>query len=160
MFGLETIIIYTAIMLKKRIIVYHHKLNVLLNYIRALTVLSQHRPGWEHFYPFMELSPIEVAELSNMNHYLAGFRDATAESRLELYDVFINLAAIEVTVAPHSKGSMFQSNVTSATEMPSHKAFCKQYILHKIYFEADFSRMTQPLGHFRSAVQVLIHSQL
>lgn len=111
MFGLEAIIIYTAIMLKKRVIVYHHKLNVLLNYIRALTALSQHRPGWEHFYPFMELSPAEVAELSSMTHYLAGFRDATVESRLELYDVFVNLAAIEVTVAPHSKDA-FQMSKT------------------------------------------------
>lgn len=111
MFGLEAIIIYTAIMLKKRVIVYHHKLSVLLNYIRALTALSQHRPGWEHFYPFMELSPAEVAELSSMTHYLAGFRDANVESRLELYDVFVNLAAIEVTVAPHSKDA-FQMSKT------------------------------------------------
>ncbi|CAN7999243.1 unnamed protein product [Ixodes pacificus] len=111
MFGLEAIIIYTAIMLKKRVIVYHHKLNVLLNYIRALTALSQHRPGWEHFYPFMELSPAEVAELASRTHYLAGFRDATVESRLELYDVFVNLAAIEVTVAPHSKDA-FQMSKT------------------------------------------------
>lgn len=111
MFGLETIIIYTAVMLKKRVIVYHHKLNVLLNYIRALAALSQHRPGWDHFYPFMEPSPAEVAELSSMTHYLAGFRDATVESRLELYDVFVNLAAIEVTVAPHSKDA-FQMSKT------------------------------------------------
>ncbi|EEC11199.1 hypothetical protein IscW_ISCW020687 [Ixodes scapularis] len=59
----------------------------------------------------MELSPAEVAELSSMTHYLAGFRDATVESRLELYDVFVNLAAIEVTVAPHSKDA-FQMSKT------------------------------------------------
>ncbi|KAH7980976.1 hypothetical protein HPB49_020639 [Dermacentor silvarum] len=103
MFGLETIIIYTAIILKKRVIVYHHKLNVLLNYVRALTALSTHKPQWEYFFPFMELSPTEVVELSEMPHYLAGFRDASVEGRLELYDVFVNLAAIEITVAPHSK---------------------------------------------------------
>lgn len=71
---------------------------------RALTALSTHKPQWEYFFPFMELSPTEVTELSEMPHYLAGFRDASVEGRLELYDVFVNLAAIEITVAPHSKG--------------------------------------------------------
>lgn len=111
MFGLETIIIYTAIILKKRVIVYHHKLNILLNYVRALTALSMHKPQWEYFFPFMELTPAEVAELSEMPHYLAGFRDASVEGRLELYDVFVNLAAIEITVAPHSKEAFQMSKM-------------------------------------------------
>ncbi|KAH9363000.1 hypothetical protein HPB48_014218 [Haemaphysalis longicornis] len=110
MFGLETIIIYTAVILKKRVIVYHHKLNVLLNYV-SIPNSKPYFSKWEHFYPFMELSPVEVAELSEMTHYLAGFRDASIEGRLELYDVFVNLAAIEITVAPHSKDA-FQMSKT------------------------------------------------
>ncbi|XP_064483896.1 DENN domain-containing protein 10-like [Ornithodoros turicata] len=111
MFGLETILIYTALILKKRVMVYHHKLSLLLKYIRVFPALTQHRTGCEHFFPFMELNQGELAELSGRSHYLVGFRDAAAEGRLDLYDLFVNLAAIEITVAPHCKDS-FQMSKT------------------------------------------------
>lgn len=111
MFGLETILIYTALILKKRVMVYHHKLSLLLSYIRVFPALTQHRTEWDHFFPFMELSPGELVELSGLSHYLVGFRDAAAEGRLDLYDLFVNLAAIEVTVAPHCKDSFQMSKM-------------------------------------------------
>lgn len=52
----------------------------------------------------MQLTSPEVSELSALPTYIAGFRDAAVEGRTELYDVFVNLPAIEITIAAHAKG--------------------------------------------------------
>lgn len=52
----------------------------------------------------MELTPTEISELFSLRTYIAGFRDAAVESRSELYDLFVNLPAIEINIAAHSKG--------------------------------------------------------
>ncbi|XP_054708728.1 putative DENN domain-containing protein 10 B [Uloborus diversus] len=101
-FGLETILIYTALLLKKRIVVYHHRLDTLLCFVRALPAFVWHRQNWNIIYPYMQLSS-EVSELLTLSTYVAGFRDAAVESRTDLYDVFVNLAAIEITIAAHAK---------------------------------------------------------
>ncbi|XP_049863153.1 putative DENN domain-containing protein 10 B isoform X2 [Schistocerca gregaria] len=72
-FGLESILIYTGLLLKKRIIVYHHSLEALLK--------------------------------SN-TYYIAGCKDSAVCSRLDLFDLLVNLPAREITVAPHAKESM------------------------------------------------------
>ncbi|XP_013772539.1 protein FAM45A-like [Limulus polyphemus] len=102
-FGLESILIYTALILKKRIIVYHHELDALLSFMRALPALVWHRQNWNILYPYMELSESECAELISLKTYAAGFTDASVETRTDLYDVFVNLAATEITVASHAK---------------------------------------------------------
>ncbi|GFT32290.1 DENN domain-containing protein 10 [Nephila pilipes] len=102
-FGLETILIYTALLLKKRIVVYHHRLDSLLWFVRALPAFMWHRQDWNIIYPYMQLTNIEISELLSLQTYVAGFRDAAVEGRTELYDVFVNLPAIEITVAAHAK---------------------------------------------------------
>ncbi|GFY51952.1 DENN domain-containing protein 10 [Trichonephila inaurata madagascariensis] len=102
-FGLETILIYTALLLKKRIVVYHHRLDSLLWFVRALPAFMWHRQDWSIIYPYMQLTNVEISELLSLQTYIAGFRDAAVEGRTELYDVFVNLPAIEITVAAHAK---------------------------------------------------------
>lgn len=63
-----------------------------------------HRQDWNIIYPFMELTPTEISELLSMKTYVAGFRDAAVEGRADLYDLFVNLPAIEINVAAHAKG--------------------------------------------------------
>ncbi|XP_015919316.1 DENN domain-containing protein 10 [Parasteatoda tepidariorum] len=102
-FGLETILIYTALLLKKRIVVYHHRLDTLLWFVRVLPAFMWHRQDWNVVYPYMQLTNLEISELLSLPTYIAGFRDAAVEGRTELYDLFVNLPAIEITIAPHSK---------------------------------------------------------
>ncbi|XP_035223000.1 DENN domain-containing protein 10-like isoform X2 [Stegodyphus dumicola] len=102
-FGLETILIYTALLLKKRIVVYHHGLDTLLWFVRALPAFVWHRQDWSIIYPYMQLTNNEISELLSLPTYVAGFRDAGVEGRMELYDLFVNLPAIEITIAPHAK---------------------------------------------------------
>lgn len=71
---------------------------------RALPAFMWHRQDWNIIYPYMQLTNPEVSELSALPTYIAGFRDAAVEGRVELYDVFVNLPAIEITIAAHAKG--------------------------------------------------------
>lgn len=62
-FELETILIYTALLLKKRIVVYHHSLEQLLEWIIAFPVLMKHRKLTDHLFPWVDLVKDELTEI-------------------------------------------------------------------------------------------------
>ena len=105
MFGLDVILIYTALILKKRIAVYHHKLETLLQFIRVLPALVCHRTdAYQSLYPCVDINcSAEMSELESHSHYIAGFLESDVENRTDLYDIFVNLAALEITVSQSSK---------------------------------------------------------
>ncbi|CAG2109975.1 unnamed protein product [Medioppia subpectinata] len=106
MFGLDVILIYTALILKRRVVVYHHKLDTLLQFVRVLPAFVWHRwpDCYQILYPCVELqSPAEIGDLTARRHYIAGFLDTDVESRTDLYDIYVNLAAIEITVSHGSR---------------------------------------------------------
>ncbi|KAK7792192.1 hypothetical protein R5R35_005146 [Gryllus longicercus] len=108
-FGLESILIYTALLLKKRIVVYHHSLEALLKWIRTFPVMMWHRRNSDILFPWIDLVPEEVVDLKSNSHYIAGTRDSTIGSRADLFDVLVNLPAREITIAPHAKESMIMT---------------------------------------------------
>nr|CAD7590374.1 unnamed protein product [Timema genevievae] len=105
-FGLESILIYTALLLKKRIIVYHHSLGSLLAWVRTFPSMMSHRRGYDYLFPWVDLAQDEILELKSSLWYIAGSRDSGIGSRTDLYDVLVNVPAREITVAPHAKESM------------------------------------------------------
>jgi len=102
-FGVETILIYTALLLKKKVVVYSPKLESLLDISRALPLLVWHRQNWIILHPYVHLEDEELERLSSSITYVAGFTDASVESRTELYDLFVNVAAGEISIAPEAK---------------------------------------------------------
>lgn len=62
-FELKTILIYTAMLLKKRIIVYHHSLEHLLRWIRTFPAFMKHRNVTDHLFPWVDLVRDEILEL-------------------------------------------------------------------------------------------------
>lgn len=48
---------------------------------RSVPAFVWHRQNWSIVHPYIELSKDEVAEIQNLNHYVAGFTDATIEAR-------------------------------------------------------------------------------
>ncbi|GLH02860.1 Protein FAM45A [Gryllus bimaculatus] len=108
-FGLESILIYTALLLKKRIVVYHHSLEALLKWIRTFPVMMWHRRNSDILFPWIDLVPEEIMDLKSNSHYIAGTRDSTIGSRADLFDVLVNLPAREITIAPHAKESMIMT---------------------------------------------------
>ncbi|KAK2572562.1 DENN domain-containing protein 10 [Acropora cervicornis] len=89
-FGVETILIYTALLLKKKVVVYSPKIDTLLEISRALPQLVWHRQNWSILYPYVHLEDEELEKLSSCVTYIAGFTDASVESKTELYDLFVN----------------------------------------------------------------------
>ncbi|TGZ53288.1 Protein FAM45B [Temnothorax longispinosus] len=99
-FELETILIYTALLLKKKIIVYHHSLEQLLKWIRTFPALMKHRKVTDNLFPWIDLVNDELIELK------ARCSNSSISSRIDLYDLLVNIPAREITVAPHAKESL------------------------------------------------------
>ncbi|KAL0964247.1 hypothetical protein UPYG_G00321300 [Umbra pygmaea] len=110
-FGMETIILYTAVMLKKRIVVHHPRVEALLEFTRALPALTWHRKDWSIVHPYVSLTDCELENLKTCTGYIAGFVDPEVSNRSDLFDVFINLPDREIIVCQAAKEAMAMGKV-------------------------------------------------
>lgn len=105
--GMESIIVYTALLLKKRVIVYcpENQLTQLMSIVRSLPALVWHRQNWDIAFPVVEIDDSEVDVLKETSSYVAGVTDASVEGRTDLYDVFVNTSTGQISIAPDAKES-------------------------------------------------------
>eukprot|EP01103_Thecamoeba_quadrilineata_P014203 TRINITY_DN4169_c0_g1_i1.p1 TRINITY_DN4169_c0_g1~~TRINITY_DN4169_c0_g1_i1.p1 ORF type:complete len:354 (-),score=60.75 TRINITY_DN4169_c0_g1_i1:44-1105(-) len=104
MFGLESILLWTALLMEKRVVVYSEDLNVLLRAIRAFPQLILHRQNWNILRPYVTLSEGElVGDLETAGVYVAGFTDPQIRTREDLYDLFVDINALTITIPEHAK---------------------------------------------------------
>lgn len=111
LFGLEAIIIYSAILLKKRIIIYHHGLLPLLETLKSFPSFLPHRKFDETIFPWLELTDDGIASLRNRRFFIAGCYDNGILSRLELTDVLVNIPAKEITISPQAKEGLAMTKI-------------------------------------------------
>jgi len=104
-FGLETILIYTALLRKRKIVVYHYNIDELNQFIMSLPFLvaSLQNSIWNSIYPWVDLNEEEIAFMKNIPFYIMGCTQAGIENRNDLFDVFINIPAGEINVPLHAK---------------------------------------------------------
>ncbi|XP_028937047.2 DENN domain-containing protein 10 isoform X2 [Ornithorhynchus anatinus] len=105
-FGMETVILYTAVMLKKRIVVYHPRVEAVQEFTRILPALAWHRQDWSVLHSFVHLHEEELEGLKMCTGYIAGFIDSEVNNRPDLYDVYVNLADSEITISQPAKEAM------------------------------------------------------
>ncbi|CAI9620842.1 unnamed protein product [Staurois parvus] len=105
-FGMESVILYTALMLKKRIVVYHPKVEALLEFSRSLPALVWHRQDWSILQPYVHLIPDEIDALKSISGYIAGFQEADVINRSDLYDIFVNLAENTISISHSAKEAL------------------------------------------------------
>ncbi|XP_019849424.1 PREDICTED: protein FAM45A-like [Amphimedon queenslandica] len=102
-FGVESILLYNALLLKKKVAVYAPDLQTLLDTCRTIPLLVWHRQNWNIVYPNVSLDDGETEALKMS--YVAGFTDPAIEAHQELFDILVNVPAASINVNPASKES-------------------------------------------------------
>ncbi|KYQ92658.1 FAM45 family protein [Tieghemostelium lacteum] len=103
LFGDEIILIWSAMIMKKRIVVYSEKMSSLLKVIRAFPLLVSHRQNWNILRPYVTMSDLELKDLTTTGIYCAGFTDPSIKSHEDYYDILVDLSSKDVTVSSHAK---------------------------------------------------------
>lgn len=102
-FGIEVILLWTALMMKKRVFVYCDKMTTLLRAIRSFPLFVWHRQDFDQLRPFVNPTEVELADLEKAKVYIAGFTDPSMKNRQDLYDIFIDISERSISVAEHAK---------------------------------------------------------
>uniref|UniRef100_A0A6B2L921 UDENN domain-containing protein n=1 Tax=Arcella intermedia TaxID=1963864 RepID=A0A6B2L921_9EUKA len=104
--------IWSALLMKKRIIVYGDALAPLLKFVRALPLFVLHRQDWSLLRPYVALeNEKEVNDLVKTGVYVAGVMTPATKGREDLYDLFIDLTNFDISVASHAEDDFVQTQV-------------------------------------------------
>lgn len=116
MFGLETVVIWVAMLIKKRVFVYCDKLPQLLSAVRAFPLLGAwHRQNWTILRPYVTTSESDLKDLASTAVYVAGFTDPSCQGHTQLYDLFVDLSARTYTIADHAQADFALLNFHKQT---------------------------------------------
>jgi len=103
-FEANSLMIWIALLMKKRIVIYSDSLPSLLKFIRALPLFVLHRQDWSLLRPFVTIeNEAEITDLKTTGVFVAGFLSPQIKTKEEFYDLFIDLTAQDITIPPHAE---------------------------------------------------------
>lgn len=105
-FESDSVILWNAILLKKRIVVYADSVPKVLETIRILPCLARHRKDWNIFRPLIRDEPEYLEDLQAAGVYVAGTVDSSLTLRPDLFDVVVSVPSRRITVTESSTEDM------------------------------------------------------
>lgn len=117
LFGADSMTIWTAMLLKRRIVVFCEEASELLSFIRALPLLVWHRQNWDVLHPFVTMDTMEITQLTSSTTYCAGFVDAAICGQEQLFDLLIDVSAQRLAVSTHAQDLVQCSNTSFHSQM-------------------------------------------
>jgi len=103
-------IIWSALLMKKRIAVYSTHEDILQKIIRAFPLFVLHRQDWNLLRPLVNVSnQMELQDLTNAGVFIAGFTDNIIKQKEDYYDIILDVDNKTVTVANHAKSNFEQT---------------------------------------------------
>jgi hypothetical protein len=110
MFEANAWMIWIALLMKKRIVIYSESLPNLQKFIRALPLFVLHRQDWSLLRPFVIMeNDFEIADLKATGVFVAGFVAPQIKTKEDFYDLFIDLTAQEITIPSHAEDDFSQT---------------------------------------------------
>ena len=109
MIGADIIVLFNAVLLKKRILVFGNHENViqLLQIVRTLPQLAWHRQDWSILRPLVsEDCPEHVDDLNNSGVFIAGTLDESLTRNVDICDVVFDVSNMIVSVNAHAKSGL------------------------------------------------------
>jgi hypothetical protein len=104
--GPEFVILWNAMLLRKRILCISDNLEKLLLTIRSFPQLVLHRKDWGILRPIVKADIESIEDLKSSGVYVAGTTDFNMASHSDLYDVMLQLNERKVTIANHAVDDM------------------------------------------------------
>jgi hypothetical protein len=105
-FGDTFILLWVAMLLKKRIVVYCDEEEKLLQFLRCLPLLVWHRRDFDLLFPVVQLQEDQLDDLAAHGVYCAGFTDDAIKVRSDLYDVLVDIPGQSLSVNEKAKADL------------------------------------------------------
>ena len=106
LFGESFILLWVAMLLKKRIVVYCDEAPRLLQFLRCLPLLVWHRRDFDLLHPMVQLQSDQLDDLTSLPVYCAGFTDDSVKVRGDLYDVLVDIPGQSLSISEKAKSDL------------------------------------------------------
>lgn len=104
--GVDAVIVWNAVILKKRILVFDENIVKLMTLLRTLLQFSIHRQDASILRPFITSDVEYLTDLASSGVYIAGSNDQALLSRTDLFDVIYMVSERRIIVSPDASSSM------------------------------------------------------
>jgi len=112
MLGVEMVLLWNAVLLKKRILIISSEdSGKLFSVVRSLPQLVWHRQDWSMLRPLVRAEEPHLEDLQTCGVFIAGTLDTALGAKSELYDVVLSLDERRVNVTKHAQLEMKMCSV-------------------------------------------------